>query len=185
MMVLLLALGAARAQDPAAEAARLRDELFKLAGRNTWTGVDRNYRRLVELGVPLSPREHLAGGHAALAMGDTLLGYYRLERASEPPEGADPAEAEAFRTATADAEGIAGRFGKVAIYVGGDAVPVLYRDGMPFAQQDRDCITAAQRRISDQRTYRGLLPVGTYKIDAEAFEVVAGGDWVVVAVGER
>ena len=56
---------------------------------------------------------------------------------------------------------------------------------MPFAQHQQDSISAAQRRISATRTFSGLLPIGTYRIDTETFTVEPGDDWLVVTVGER
>lgn len=184
MIALWLAVGA-RAADPTAEHERLGQELLRLAQKNTWSGVDRTYRELVGLGVPLAPREHLLGAEAALTNGESLLAAWRLRRVPLPDEVTTPDDAEATATAASLRETIAARYGLVALYVGDGAVPALFRDDMPFAQQEQDSITAAQRVVSTTRAFAGLLPVGTYRVDAETFTVEPGTGWLVVAVGSR
>ena len=175
----------ARAQDPGAEHERLGEELVKLAQRNTWGGVDRTYRALVALGVPLSPREHLLGAQAAQAEGQTLLALWRLQRIGPQAESDDPLEADAIDVAASERVTILGRYGLASIYVGAGGVPALFRDDMPFAQQEQDAIAAARGRVGTTRAFRGLLPVGTYRVDAETFTVEPGGGWVTVVVGTR
>lgn len=177
--------GIAVAQDRVAERHRLEEELVKLAQRNTWTGVDRTYRRLLDLDVALPAQDHYLGAQAALAQGETLLGWYRLHRVEEDALGTDPLQIEAFTSTQRELEQIADRYGLVSIYVGDGAVPVLFRDAMPFAQQERDAIVAAQRTVSSIRAFRGFLPVGNYAVDAVKFEVVASDDWLVITAGER
>jgi hypothetical protein len=185
-LLLLLALPVrALGQDPLAERTRLEDELVKLAQRNTWTGVDRTYRRLLDLGVALEPQDHWLGGQAALARGDTLTGWYRLRRAERAEAGVDAIQRDALDSARHELEAIESRYGLVSIYVGLDAVPVLFRDAMPFVQQERDAIVAAQQVISKVRAFRGFLPVGNYAIDGVKFEVVPGTEWLVVSIGHR
>jgi hypothetical protein len=175
----------ARAQDPAAEHERLGEELVKLAQRNTWAGVDRTYRALVALGAAPSPREHLLGAQAAQAEGQTLLALWRLQRIGPQAGSADPIERDAIETAAAERVTILGRYGLVSIYVGAGGVPALFRDDMPFSQQEQDAIAAARSRLGTTRAFRGLLPVGTYRVDAETFTVEPGADWVTVVVGTR
>jgi hypothetical protein len=76
-------------------------------------------------------------------------------------------------------------YGLVSLYVGDGAVPVLFREQMPFGQQERDSIVAAQRSVSSTRTFRGLLPVGSYALDAVKFEVQPSTEWMVVTAGSR
>jgi len=176
----------AEAQDPTGEHGRLGSELVKLAQRNTWSGVERTYRSLVALGVPLTPQQHLLGAQAALTTGETLLAAWRLRRVpGEAQAGASAADVDAVATAASLRETIAARYGLVSVYVGQGSVPALFRDDMPFAQQEQDSITAAQRTVGTTRAFAGLLPVGTYRIDAETFTVEPGPDWLVVAVGAR
>ncbi|MEZ4238273.1 MAG: hypothetical protein R3F59_19405 [Myxococcota bacterium] len=171
-----------------AEVTRLEDELVKLAQRNTWTGVDRTYRRLLDHGGALPPQDHYLGAQSALSRGDTLLAWYRLRRAERSDPGIDTLQREAQEAATREVTAIGERYGLVSIFVGHGAVPVLYRDAMPFAQQERDAIIAAQRIISEQRTFRGFLPVGSYAIDAVKFDVQSDGQvegYLVVDAGDR
>ena len=184
-MTLLWIAGAAWAQDRVAERHRLEEELVKLAQRNTWSGVDRTYRRLVDLEVALPAQDHYLGAQAALAEGETLLGWYRLNRVDVGSLGTDPIQLEAWASTQREIEEINTRYGLVSIFVGDGAVPVLYRDAMPFAQQERDAIVSAQRTVSALRTFRGFLPVGNYAVDAVKFEVVATRDWLVITAGER
>lgn len=179
-MILLASMALA---DPASEHERLGEELRRLAQRNTWSGVDRTYRDLVALRIPLPPSEHLLGAQAALASGETLLAYWRLRRAEEPPADAAPSELEAVATAGGDRRAIETRYGLVSLSVGEGAVPVLYRDDMPFAPQERDAIVAAQKHVSATRAFRGLLPAGTYRLDDASFTVLPGPAWNVVVAG--
>lgn len=173
------------AQDRVAERHRLEEELVKLAQRNTWTGVDRTYGRLIDLDVALPAQDHWLGAQAALAEGQTLLGWYRLNRVDEASVGTDPVQLDAFASTQRELEEIKARYGLVSIYVGSGAVPVLYRDAMPFPKEERDAIVAAQKTVSAIHTFRGFLPVGNYAVDAVKFEVVATDEWLVITAGER
>jgi hypothetical protein len=185
MMLLWTMMSAYGAGVDSAELRRLEDELVKLATRNTWTGVERTYRRLLEMQTKLAPLDHQLGAKAALAQGETLLAYYRLRRARDADPGVDPAQEEARVEAGRELESIESRYGLVSIYAGAGAVPVLYREVMPFGQEERDAIVAAQKRVTQSHAFRGLLPVGTYAVDAVKFEVVPGDEWLVVTAGQR
>jgi hypothetical protein len=183
-MMVLFAMQSALAQDPSvAERKRLEDELVKLAQRNTWSGVDRTYRSLVELDTPLSVEDHRLGAQAAQTQGDALLAWYRLRRVKQGVR--DGESSPSYDTAIEQLETMESSYGLVALYVGDGAVPVLFREQMPFGQQERDAIVAAQRSVSTTRTFQGLLPVGSYAIDAVKFEVQPGTEWMVVTAGQR
>lgn len=177
--------GLAWAQDRVAERYRLEEELVKLAQRNTWTGVARTYRRLLDLEVALPAQDHYLGAQAALAEGQTLLAWHRLNRVNEATVGSDPVQIEALAATRRALDEIGARYGLVSIYVGNGAVPVLYRDAMPFPQQERDAIVTAQQTVSSIQAFRGFLPVGNYAVDAVKFEVVASEEWLVITAGER
>lgn len=173
----------ASASEPSsAERKRLEDELVKLAQRNTWSGVDRTYRQLLDLDTPLSAEDHLLGAHAAQSQGDARLAWYRLKRAVTDH---NTSNSSAYDTAILELESMKANYGLVALYVGDGAVPVLFREQMPFGQQERDAIASAQRSVSTGRAFRGLLPVGSYAIDAVKFDVQAGADCLVVTAGRR
>ncbi len=166
-----------------AEAERLREELVRMAERNTWAAVDRAYRGLLDLGAALRASEHLLGGQAALAAGDPLLAWHRFRRAEAPPPNTAPADAEAWESATGEAAHLERRYGKVALCVGPARLPVLVRPEAPFAQQERDAVARVAEALRAGRCHRGLLPVGAYSLDGEPFEVSAGEGWVVVNLG--
>jgi hypothetical protein len=168
-----------------AELRRLEDELVKLAQRNTWAGVERTYKTLMTLDTKLSPLDHQLAAKAAFANGQTLLAYYRLRRAATADPGADPTQIEARDAALAEFSSIDERYRLVSIYAAPGAVPVLYRDAMPFGQEERDAVEAAQAAIRATHSFRGLLPLGNYALDAVKFEVTPGADWLVITAGER
>lgn len=170
----------ALADDVVAERKRLEDELVKLAQRNTWAGVDRTYRRLVDLGTELPSEDHLLGAQAAQSLGDARLAWYRLRRAISDP---DAPRTNAYYAAEQQLEVMNTSYGLVSLYVGEGAVPALYREQMPFGQQERDAIIAAQKSVSATRAFRGMLPVGEYSIDTVKFEVKPGAEWFVVTAG--
>lgn len=176
-------LGEARADDTA-EAARLGEELVRLAEKNSWTGVDRTYEQLLALDAPKSAAQHLIGGQAALVRGDALLAWYRFERVATPTPSTPPDEVAAYENASREAKSIEDRFGKVALCVGPGRLRVLVRPEMPFAQIEKDAIALVAQRIRDTGCYRGLLPVGRYELDGQPFELAGGPGWVVVDVGE-
>lgn len=167
-----------------AELRRLEDELVKLAQRNTWAGVERTYKTLMSMDTKLSPLDHQLGAKAAFANGQTMLAYYRLRRAADADAG-DPAQIDARDAARAEFESLDERYRLVSIYAAPGSVPVLYRDAMPFGQEERDAVEAAQASVRATHTFRGLLPVGNYALDAVKFEVTPGADWLVVTAGER
>jgi hypothetical protein len=187
--LLLLLVAAAWPQAPAetsadAERRRLEEELVKLAQRNTWVGVERTYQRLVALEVALGCQDHYLAAKAALARGDAMRAWYRYRRAVGAP--AQTPEDEASREpAAAEMTLLESRYGFVSLYVGRNAIPALYRDAMPFAQEERDAILAAQSQVTASHAFRGLLPVGGYAIDTVRFEVRGGSEWLVVTAGER
>ncbi|MEQ1567647.1 MAG: hypothetical protein ABMA64_18535 [Myxococcota bacterium] len=181
------------AEVDSAELRRLEDELLKLAQRNTWTGVERTYQRLLDLepapnrpgALVLAPLDHHLGAKAALARGETLLAYYRLRRARGAEPFGDPVQLEAKESATQELQEIDARYGLVSVYVGEGAVPVLFREVMPFGQEERDAIVTAQKKVTETHAFRGLLPAGSYAIDAVKFDVTPGREWLVVTAGER
>jgi hypothetical protein len=182
MIWLAWLLSTASAADDA-EAERLRDEIVRMAERNTWPAVDRAYRSLVALDVPMTAIDHLLGGQAAMAAGDPLLAWYRYRRAPPAVPASEPADAEAYESAWREASNIEARYGKVALCVGPKRLPVLVRPEMPFAQQERDAIGRVADAPRTTRCHRGLLPIGAYELDGQLFDVVAGDGWVVVDIG--
>jgi hypothetical protein len=172
--------GVALAQDETAELVRLEDEMERLSTRNAWGGVDQAYQDALDLGLPLEDDLHWLGAQAALAQGQMLKAWYRMERLTPP---ADPAAEPGGAWARARGEKVQleDRYGLVAISVSESRVAVLTRPEMPFAQRERDAISRAREVIRTDRAFRGLLPAGQYQLDDLTFEVVAGRQWQVIA----
>ncbi len=178
--VLLLGLSLAAAQDQRAEVARLEGEMDRLSRRNAWGGVERAYRESLGLEVDLTNDLHWFGAQAALSQGNTMIAWYRLSRLDPDEDGTDP---EQLRQAEAEMSQLESGYGLVAISVSAQSVAALTRAEMPFAQRERDAIGAARETVRLERAFRGLLPVGQYRIDTESFDVTAGQDrWQVVVV---
>ena len=176
------------AKDPdavEAELRRLEDDLIKHAQRNSWSAVENIYSRMLELAPTGSPIDHLLGAQAALDQGEPLLAWYRLHRITAPNAG-DPIDLHrAYESSLELLESLESRYGRVAIYVPSDKVPVMVRPHMPFAQEERDVITTAREKLRTQRAYRGLLPEGVYTIDGHRFEVrPEWSAWREIVVGD-
>lgn len=180
-MVLMVLAGLAQAQDPSAEVARLESEMESLSQRNAWAGVDRAYLEAIDVGIPLDNDIHWLGVQAALAAGRMLTAWYRIDRMTlDPAEpGAEPTDYDRARSEVGQIEQ---RYGLVAISVSEGRVAALTRAEMPFAQRERDAIGYAREVVRVDRAYRGLLPVGDYRVDTATFSVTADRTWQVVVV---
>lgn len=170
---LALASGSASACDEA-ERLRLSDELKSLAQKNAWTGVERKYTELKRTKCELKYEQHAIGAESARNLGKTFEIWERLQAAN-----AIDAQAEV----TASIAAIEESYGKVEIR--GDArhrAPLL-RDEMPFAPDQRKSIEYAMEFIGGTGSFKGMLPLGSYRIADKDFTVEAGGDWQVISVG--
>lgn len=154
-----------------AEQHRLMQELTKLARRNAWTGVERTYRKLLEIGLPSSPDAHYLGAKAAGQTGDVLEVRRRLLQAIQAGQGQTVLPGSTVALAQDDLEQISGRFGEVAIRA--KKKHVLAPVQMPFAPDERMAIEHARAQLQQKGSFRGLLPMGAYTLGKGAFEVVA------------
>lgn len=175
LLTLLVAVPVAHASE--AEIKRLQTELHTLARRSTWTGVDRTYRALVDLGVPLAGADHLAGYQAALQQGEPLLALYRVSRVTAS-EGEEDSWNEAQRVRTTLTE----QYGLVAFVVPEGREPTLERLQMPFAPDQRAAIERATVLLKERRELRTLLPIGRYLVAGEPFDVAGGESWQTLVV---
>lgn len=168
------------AEAPDAELLRLREEMGALAAKNQWKGVDRLYLKVVQEGLGAKAADHLMGSQAASNLGEPLVAVERLEAllAAESTVEDIPSR----EKARALLDDIYARYGKVEIVVGEKRLPGLVRFELPFGTEERDAIQRAREVILEERTYRGLLPLGSYMLDGEKFEVVASETWQKVTV---
>ena len=180
-LTLLVSVPAWAGADKEAERQRLREEMLDLASRNAWKGVNRMYEKLVdqELGVEIP--DHLMGAQAASNLGEMSTAVARLELATAKD---DPAEDHkgAYDQAKNQLDDIMNRYGKVDIDVANNRLPGLIRFEQPFGTDERDQIQVAREIILQERKYRGLLPLGSYMIDGDKFDVTKSDEWQTVKV---
>jgi hypothetical protein len=182
-----------KAAETEAEVERLYDEMTKLARKNAWSGVDRAYRQIEEMGpdpfsVARDPGNmHFLASEAARMLGDTKRQRELLELAQAALTGAEDAESEAARArfessvgAIEEAYGtvdIMPRGGKNAKKQAKKAIkPILVRPEMPFAPDQRNSIAYATRVLDEKGEFSGMLPAGDYVLGGVSITVVAGGN---------
>ncbi len=150
-----------------AEHVRVSEEMRRLAQRNAWFGVDQGYRKLEALvakGEVLSGKEHMFGAQAAQALGDITSARVRLVRARDAGLAADAAPM---------LEMIDGNYGTLTVrfdkkYVGAAA---LVSKEPPFAPDQRACLDYVTKVLATRAAFEGLLPLGPYELDGQAFTV--------------
>lgn len=171
--ILGLLLWAHAASAGEAERTRLQRELHDQAARSAWEGVERTYRSLIQLGLPLAPADHLVGHQAALRRGDPLLAAMRLGRASAT--GA-PDEVHRARTALLESHGL------VAIVVKPPHRRTLERADTTFSPHEQAAVARAAEILRATGELRMLLPVGGYTIAGRFFRVEPGTRWQTLVV---
>jgi len=169
--MLLLALSIAlagppvSADDPAAikaEAVRLVAEIKSHAADGKSAGVEREYRRLLSLGVRVDPELHVLAADVARNQGDSLKALARLYRV--PAGSRQSAQVQAFR------ENLLERYAyvRVSLKPGVEVeVPSLFSP---------DEARAAQRLaevVSESGVYIGLVPEGDYSFDGRRYRFSA------------
>ena len=162
-----------------AEHRRLNEEMQKLAQRNAWTGVERNFQDLLALqkkGEVISYDEWYLGAQAARALGDMTSCRNRL---------ASAVKVEGTEDAISWMEQIDASYHPVDLKtVDREAEASLVIKGMPFAPDQRAAVEFAQQKVETERQFVGLLPAGEYTFTSgdvsQTFTVVVGGDPVLV-----
>ncbi len=164
-----------------AEHVRLSEEMTRLAKRSAWRGVDRTYRSLsplVKKGVQLSFEDHYLGAQAAREMGNVTLVYRRLLLAKSVKPEPD------VTNWLAD---ILAQYGEVELIIPdrfkGEANLAVAM--MPLQPDQRSTIGRAQQRVTEGRSYDGLLPSGEYTFGPHTFTVVPGGDTIVLNLDKK
>jgi hypothetical protein len=205
VLIMGLLAGPAHATDQAAAAERYRleTELGRHAGAARWSGVERTYKKLLALQVPLSTHAHYTAALCAESRGDILETWLRLERALRHenalavpvdeagfsvartvPETVDRSD-EVTQKAMSTYTSLGERYGRVSITVGKGRLPALVRLGAkPFGSTERGAITTGQETLAKEKRFVGMLPAGKYMVDGEMFDV-APGELVILKVGER
>lgn len=165
------------AQDPTqAEKLRLEEEMKKLAAKNAWTGVERNYQALVALKVPLSFEDHFLGAQSARFLGKTFEMYDRLSEAQK---------IEAKDEILQEMLGIENRYGRIEIKGHPRKRPTLAAAVMPFAPDERKSIEYAMEVVLNTGSFKGMLPLGEYVVGDVTFNVASGEDWQTIEVGKQ
>lgn len=157
----------------ASERQRLSAEMVRLAQRNAWSGVERAYLGIVELGLEPSREQHLLGADSARDRGDVLNMIVRYEEALavEPSD-----EVIARRDAALAA------FGKVKLTAPpGTAFSVAEP---PFLPDRVAAVDFAASTLARDGHFDGFLPVGSYTLGDTTFDVAAHSEAIVVDLGE-
>ena len=161
-----------------AEKLRLEEEMYRLAERNAWAGVERKYEELMALkGVDIPFDDHFLGAQSARKMGKTWQVYERLQRALQ----LDTENVEIKDELAA----IDRNFGRIDIQGDPRRRPVLSRANMPFAPDQRQSIEYAIEVVAGSGSFYGMLPAGDYTVGYDSFTVVAGQDFQVVEVSKK
>lgn len=142
-----------------------RQQIEELVARNAWSAADRVYIALLDQGLRLDDADHFRGARAAMALGRINDAVARLEQARKHPESQPLLDQ------------IATGYGAVKL-----SVPGSHSGGVPFRSTDamidplhRTVVQAAKEALESDGSYKGLLPLGNYKIGDTAFEVVIDG----------
>ncbi len=164
-----------------AEHVRLSEEMSKLAKRGHWRGVDRSYRTMEALqrkDVVLTYDDHYMAAQAARELGNVTLVYRRLQRARDVSPRPD------VENWIGD---ILNKYGEVELiipdrYKGESNLAVAV---MPLQPDQRSTIGMAQQRVTEGKSYNGLLPAGDYTFGPHEFKVVPGGSTIVLDLDKK
>ena len=154
-------------QDQAqAEMMRLTQDLSNLAKRQHWQGVERVYERILAIPDAEPHYEvHRLAADASKAKGDMAATLDRLERAMaiEPHE-----EDIQFMAALRE------NYGYVILETTPRRPATLSIDQMPFPPDQRLQIKSAMVACDKEGYFRGMLPIGMYRLENKVFEVTRG-----------
>ena len=171
LLAALLVLGcspAALAVDDAvvAEHQRLSDQLKTLAERNAWSGVDRTFQQLQELGVEPTAGEWRIAALASATAGDAGTAHDRYAKSLEVE--ADDGAAHAVSDYTTN-------YGRVELLCKPGTVD-LQIDERPFQPDRARAVDFATLAVTEQGTFDGMLPEAVYTFGPYSFAVIPGQD---------
>jgi hypothetical protein len=153
------------------ELARMVEDLQRLAEREVWRGVERNYLQILDLeGVEIPAEVHVSAAYAARAGGDMTATLDRLERGLAAGLADETIQVEAW------VRNIREQYGRVELLITPPKGVELSIDGMPFEPEKRSQVEQAIREMRSTGYFHGLLPAGDYALGGKGFNVVAGVD---------
>jgi hypothetical protein len=149
-----------------AELMRLTQDLSNLSKRQHWMGVERVYEKILAIEkAEIHYEVHRLAADASRARGDMAATLDRIERAIQLET-----HEEDLRLLTSLQE----NFGRVVLETTPRRPAVLSRDDMPFPPDERLQIKTAMVACDKEGYFRGMLPLGTYRLDNQVFEVSHG-----------
>jgi len=174
-----------------AEVQRLTEEMGKLAAKNAWAGVDRNYRQIEALGenaftLSGDPANlHFLAAQAARNLGDSRRYKSLLQRARTALlESGRTADDPALTAVDQELSGVDQQYGTVRISPrakrlpkagkGEPVGPELLAEQMPFGGDQRASIEHARQALAETGEFSGMLPIGRYTVGGESFQVIPG-----------
>ena len=163
-ILLLSSLVYADAQLDKAERIRLSEEIKGLEKRGRWQAIDIKYRKMLELkDAQPSFRDHSIAAQAASNLGNMFATYKRVKRAYALEQTEElKAWAGAIEQTLAPVEIVVSRSFKENFTL--KVKEELY-------EPDLDAFDFAQKVLSKNRKFKGLLPYGEYTIGNESFTV--------------
>jgi hypothetical protein len=163
LLALMFSTQAAAMTAAEAEEIRLTEEMRSLARRNVWSGVDRMYRALSDLGAQLSAPQHVLGAHAAQDLGDIQACYDRLRAAAR----LDPT-----REVIDWLWAIDSTYGQVELTA--EPGVSLSVTEPPIDAVQRKVIGLAAEHLATSGQFVGMLPVGEYAMGGMTLVVTSG-----------
>jgi len=164
-----------------AEHVRLAEEMARLAKRGAWRGVDRAYQAMQTLerkDVFPTYDDHFLAAQAARELGNVTQVYRRLLKARDTESKPD------VENWIGD---IMRQYGEVELII-----PERYKADanlavavMPLQPDQRSTIGRAQQRVTEGRSYNGLLPAGEYTFGPHEFKVLPGGSTIVLNLDKK
>ncbi len=152
-------------QDLIAERDRIAGEMHSLAKRSVWAGVERRYRQLVQMGIPLTAGDHLTAAYAARESGDLNQVFVRLQLA---------AAIEGTQEIVDWLYDIDHNYGHVTLLAGRKGTAKLIAVNLPLDPNQRKAVEAAIETARQTGRFEGLLPRGRYEFATQAFKVEPG-----------
>jgi hypothetical protein len=151
-----------------AEYVRLVQQMNRFAERNAWPGVERTYKQIEAIGVPVKPAELKLGAESARVLGDAAASQARLLAAmSAEPD---------IKTVRSLAE-IQGNYGRVVLSTK-DLSSALEPKERPFQPDRAQAIEFAKEQLATTGRFDGLLPAGEYTFGSKTFHVAPGHEVV-------